>query len=156
MKVTQSPILAILCVLLWAGSIATSKYDPNLLPEKTKFRIAMGITALTPHADEHNTSNAYDLPGSRRFVAGRESKLSTSSANLTKPISSATEDGPNLGVKVGLRRRRLLEFAWSMSNSSRCWSLVANLNNHHIQYSDIIATRVWDVMSFFVMFATNS
>ena len=30
-------------VLLWVGSIATSKYDPNLLPEKTKFRIAMGI-----------------------------------------------------------------------------------------------------------------
>jgi len=29
--------------LLWVGSIATSKYDPNLIPEKTKFRIAMGI-----------------------------------------------------------------------------------------------------------------
>gem|GEM_PF-4800816 len=43
LKVTQSPILAILCVLLWVGSIATSKYDPSLLPEKTKFRIAMGI-----------------------------------------------------------------------------------------------------------------
>gem|GEM_PF-2718210 len=43
LKVTQSPILAILCVLLWVGSIATSKYDPNLPPEKTKFRIAIGI-----------------------------------------------------------------------------------------------------------------
>jgi len=43
LKVTQSRILAILCVLLWVGSIATSKYDPNLLPEKTKFRIAIGI-----------------------------------------------------------------------------------------------------------------
>ena len=47
LKVTQSPILAILCVLLWVGSIATSKYDPNPLPEKTKFRIAMGITTVT-------------------------------------------------------------------------------------------------------------
>ena len=37
-------------VLLWVGSIATSKYDPNLLPEKTKFRIAMGIGAS---AHEH-------------------------------------------------------------------------------------------------------
>ena len=30
-------------VLLWVGSITTSKYDPKLLPEKTKFRIAIGI-----------------------------------------------------------------------------------------------------------------
>jgi len=46
LKVTQSPTHSNTSVLLWVGSITTSKYDPNLLPEKTKFRIAIGIRDL--------------------------------------------------------------------------------------------------------------